>query len=225
MRGRVRPARGAPRGPAPVARFARPPTEETLLKTRLTSALALGAAALAGGASGTATATAVPGHVGGAELLARSAPPAKAAEPPFARPRVAYRKLYRAAARAPAVDPGRNILRHGLRGGGEITTARVRRSNMVLWREPTPDPSRPTPRRSCGASRSARAAATRPRSRPAGPTAGCTSSTSGPGAAWGGAATRPRRAPRSRAAARRSSTRAAAPRPGRSAGRSRPRRP
>lgn len=192
------------------------------MRNRLTSALALGAAALAGGASGTATAAAVPGHVGAAELLAaRSAPPPKAAEPPFARPRAAYRELYRAAARTPGVDPGRNILRHGLAGGVEATLAQLRRSNIVLWRElhPEPEPTYPSPESS--ASRCARAGATRPRSRPAGPTAGSTSSTSRPGAAWAGAAPRPRRAPRSRAAARRSSTRAAAPHPGRSAGVSR----
>jgi hypothetical protein len=116
------------------------------MKKRLTSALALGAAALAAPAPGTAAAG-VPGHVGGTELLAaRSAPP-KAAEPPFARPRAAYRELYRAAARAPGVDPGRNILRHGLPGGADVTTARVRLSNLVLWKalHPEPEPTYPSP--------------------------------------------------------------------------------
>jgi hypothetical protein len=117
------------------------------VKLRLTSALALGAAALAGPVQGAAAAE-VQGHIGGTELVAtRPAPGGPAARPPFDRPRAAYRELYRAAERAPGIDPGRDILRNGPAGGGEATETQLRRSNLVLWRalHPEPEPTYPSP--------------------------------------------------------------------------------
>jgi hypothetical protein len=117
------------------------------VKSRLASALALGAAAMALPPSAAAAAADASAHIGGAELVAsQRAPAAPDPEPPFARPRVAYRALYEAAIRA-GVEPGRDILRAGLVGGGLPSTSEVRRSNMVMWEalHPEPEPTFPSP--------------------------------------------------------------------------------
>jgi hypothetical protein len=117
------------------------------VKSRLASALALGAAALAVPPA-VAAAPEAADHIGGAELIASQREPAAAPdlEPPFARPRTAYRALYEAATRAGA-EPGRDILRDGLAGGEPPTTPQVRRSNLVLWEalHPEPEPAFPSP--------------------------------------------------------------------------------
>jgi hypothetical protein len=93
-----------------------------------------------------AAAVEVAGHIGGAELVASQRDVAVALEPPFARPRAAYRALYEAASLA-GIDPGRDILRDGLAGGEPPTTPEVRRSNRVLWQalHPEPEPTYPSP--------------------------------------------------------------------------------